>query len=95
MVEPHSSDGNVNLRLNRISIDDVIARAALNSGVKLSNTYLETHFDTIRGQYGKKVFSGKVVLVRPDLNVPLKTDEDRKILIVNEYEDNPKKTNLV
>ena len=80
MVEPHSSDGNVNLRLNRISIDDVIARAALNSGVKLSNTYLETHFDTIRGQYGKKVFSGKVVLVRPDLNVPVEMQDGAYVI---------------
>src|SRR3990167_5431920 len=73
-----SNASNVNLGLNFLTIDDVIRRAALNSGVSLEK--VEEDFGSIQRLYGGKVFGGKVVLVRPDFNVELVTDKDRKLI---------------
>ncbi len=73
MAASSSSNGNVNLGLNCLTIDDVIARAALNSGV--SPEQIRQDFGSLRGSYGSAVFGGKVVLVRSDLNSPLKVNE--------------------
>lgn len=78
MAASNSSNGNVNLRLNFLTIDDVIRRAALNSGV--SPEQVQQDFGNLKGQYGRVVFGNKVVLVRPDLNVPFKTVNDTYII---------------
>ena len=76
-----SGNGNVNLRLSHVTIDDVVRRAALNSGV--SPGRVEEDFPTLKDQYGRRVFGGKVVLVRPDLNSPFLVDKEGRYVITD------------
>lgn len=78
MAASSPSNGNVNLHLNHITIDDVIRRAALNSGV--SPEQVQQDFVNLKAQYGRVVFGNKVVLVRSDLNVPFKTLESNYVI---------------
>lgn len=73
-----NASGNVNLGLKYLSIDDVIRRAAINSGVSKEDA--ERDSDNLRSRYGRRVFGGEVVLVRPDLNVPFVTQNGRHVI---------------
>ena len=66
-------NGNINLKLNFLTLDDIIKRTALNSG--LDEESIDKEYDIIKEDYGKRAFGGKVVIVRSDLNSPVRQDE--------------------
>lgn len=70
MDQNGSSDRNVNLGLNYLTIDDIIKRAIVLSKpgfVENPRDYKEP----LRKEYGSYVFGNKVILVRTDLNSPV------------------------
>lgn len=69
----NGSNGNINLQLNYLTLDDIIKRTALNSG--LDEESIENNYDGIKEGYGRRAFGGKVVIVRSDLNSPVRKDE--------------------
>ena len=66
-------NGNINLKLNFLTLDDIIKRTALNSG--LDEESIDKEYDIIKEDYGRRAFGGKVVIVRSDLNSPVRQDE--------------------
>ena len=69
MAAPNSPNGNVNLKLNILTIDDVLKRAALNTGIE--QAIIDSQYNDLRQQLGKLVFYDKVVVYRPDINSSL------------------------
>ena len=61
---------NANLGLNKLGIDDLIERAIQNDG--LDPKILEDGDESVRQNWGKGVFDDEVVIVRSDLNSPIK-----------------------
>lgn len=67
------TSGNINHGLKVLTIDDIIKRYIVNDGI--DNATLKWHYEIMREDYGRKVFGGKVVIVRPDLNSKIKEIE--------------------
>ena len=60
---------NVNAELNFLTLDDLIIRMAWNDGIR--DIAEDTYPKKYKEQYGKKLFKGKVVLVRCGIDVPV------------------------
>ena len=65
------ASGNINLRLNYATIDDIIRRAISLSEPHFRDITEKDYAETYRAIYGKNIFEGKVVVVRSDLNSPV------------------------
>ncbi|MEK6909913.1 MAG: phosphoglycerate kinase [Candidatus Aenigmatarchaeota archaeon] len=82
MVQTKADEsGNINLGLNQLTIDDVIWRVIALSEPNFRAITPTEYKGGYRQRYGAKVFEGKVVVVRSDLNSSVKQIDDNEWIV--------------